>query len=122
MERVEIEKRKKELNEILKEGDVAARLKKLEVLAKEVGASVTRMGDVQIGHNAARVFYEQRNIITEAEIVHNIQESLQTHIMINMSKTASRNFWIALTSVIIALLAMVAAWSAVIVNFVGCGG
>jgi hypothetical protein len=122
MKRVEIEKRKKELNEILKEGDVDARLKKLKVLAKEVGASVTRMGDVQIGHNAAKVFYEQRNIITEAEIVHNIQESLQTHIMINMSKTASRNFWIALAAMGISLLAMVAAWAAVLVNFVGCGG
>jgi hypothetical protein len=122
MKREEIGKKKKELDEILKEGDPAARLKKLEVLANEVGASVTRIENVQIGESGPKYIYDRRNVITEAEIVHNIQESLQTHVMIDMSKTASRNFWIALTSVIIALLAMVAAWAAVLVNFLGCGG
>jgi len=117
MKREEIEKKKRDLDDILKTEDVGVRLEKLKALAKEVGASVIRMADVQIGHNAAKVFYEQRNVITEAEIVHNIQESLQTHVMIDMSKTASHNFWIAVGAMLIALFAMLATWVGVVVNW-----
>jgi len=119
MTQEQIEKKKKELDDILKGADAAARFKKLETLAKEVGASVTRMEKVQKGHDAARVYYEEQNTITETEIVHNIQESLQTHVMINMGKTAARNFWIAVISAATALLAMSAAWAAVVAR-IGC--
>jgi hypothetical protein len=117
MTRGEIEKKKKELDDILKRADADARLEKLKALAKEVGASVTRMENVPIGEGGGKYFCEQRNVITEAEIVHNIQESLQTHVMIDMSKTASRNFWIAVGAMLIALFAMLATWVGVAVNW-----
>ena len=117
MKRKEIEKRKGELDEILKEADAGVRLQKLTALAKEIGASVTKMGNVQTGHDAARVHYVSQNIITESEIVHNIQESLQTHVMIDMCNTAARNFWITLVAMLITLFAMLAAWTGVIVDW-----
>jgi DNA-binding transcriptional ArsR family regulator len=120
MTRGEIEKKKRDLDGILKETNAETRLEKLKALAKEVGASVTRMENVQIGERGSKYLYDQRSVITEAEIVHNIQESLQTHVMIDMSKTASRNFWIAVISAATALLAMLAAWAAVVVKF-KCG-
>ena len=123
MKRAEIEQNKIKLNEILKMEDARVRLEKLVALAKEVGASVTRIDKVLIQKDIMGYQkYGEENRISESEIVHNIQFALQTETMIDMSKTAAKNFWIALTSVIIALLAMVAAWGAVLVNFVGCGG
>ena len=92
MKRKEIEKKKVVLDKILQEEDAGSRLEKLKALAKEVGASVTKMGNVQTGHDAARIYYNRQNVITESEIVDNIQESLQTHVMIDMCNTAARNF------------------------------
>jgi hypothetical protein len=121
MKRVEVEQMKIKLDEILKKEDVNIRRKELEVLAKEVEASITRMESVQIGEKNSKFYYEQRNVTTEAEIVHNIQEPLQTHVMINMSKTSAHSFWIAVGAMLIALFAMMAAWAVVVVK-VKCGG
>jgi molybdenum cofactor biosynthesis enzyme MoaA len=117
MKRAEIEQKKIKLDEILKMEDAHIRLEKLVALAKEVGASTLRMENVQIGERGGKYFCERRNVITEAEIVHNIQESLQTHVMIDMSKTASRNFWISVGAMLIALFAMLATWVGVAVNW-----
>jgi hypothetical protein len=124
MKRKEIEKKKVELNKILKEPDTekepdtGARRKKLEALAKEVGASVTRMGKVLVKQGrAGEQEYREENQITESEIVHNIQESLQTHVMIDMCNTAARNFWITLVAMLIAVFAMLAAWTGVVVDW-----
>jgi len=119
MKRKEIERKKKELDEILKteEEITGARLKKLEALAKEVGASVTRMGKILVKHNIyGGQEYREENQITESEIVHNIQFALQTETMINECKTASQNFWIAVGAMMIAVFAMLAAWTGVIVD------
>jgi hypothetical protein len=78
------------------------------------------MERIQTGQDARRLYYSVENVITESEIVHNIQVALQTETTIDMSKTAARNFWIALISAATALLAMLAAWAAVIVK-VKCG-
>jgi uncharacterized protein YutE (UPF0331/DUF86 family) len=112
MTRKEIETKKRELTEILKENDAGVRLEKLQRLAKEVGASVTRMEKVQTGHDAAHLYYSFENVITESEIVHNIQVALQTETTVDMCKTAARNFIIALVASIIACLSMIAAWVA----------
>ncbi|MGA2070704.1 MAG: hypothetical protein ABSG97_05085 [Sedimentisphaerales bacterium] len=127
MKREEIEQKKIKLDEILKMEDARVRLEKLVALAKEVGASVTRMENVQTGETPVigpAYLYELRNVITEAEIVHNIQESLQTHVMIDMCNTAARNWETARASaraaqisVIVSLFAMLAAWVAVVVTW-----
>jgi hypothetical protein len=122
MTRKEIEKKKKELTEILKEGDAGVRLEKLQKLAKEVGASVTRMETVAVSHNVdGRIIYgDSSNKITETEIVHNVQVALQVETMIDMCRISARNFWVALVATVIALLAMIAAWAAVVVKTKCC--
>jgi hypothetical protein len=121
MTRKEIEKKKKDLTDILKEGDAGVRLGKLQKLAKEVGASVTRMETVAVSQSQnldGRITYgNPSNKITETEIVHNIQVALQVETMIDMCKTAARNFWIAVGAMLIALFAMLATWLGVAVNW-----
>ncbi len=104
MTRKEIKKKRDELISILGEENAGFRLEKIQKLAKEVGASVTRM--------AIAGKYLANNEITETEIAHNIQESLQTETMIEMCRISTRNFWVALIATVIAMLAMIAAWVA----------
>jgi len=120
MTRKEIEKKKAGLDEILKDEDAAKRLENLQKLAKEVGASITRMERVQTRHDASNVYYNVFNEITETEIVHNIQVALQTETMVEACRISARNFWVALVATVIALLAMFAAWAAVVVKAKGC--
>jgi len=61
--------------------------------------------------------------ITESEIVHNIQEALRTETMIEMSRISAQNFWIAVIasmvaviSVLINFLSMLATWIAALVK------
>ena len=122
MNRTEIEKKKKELTETLREEDASARLEKLQRLAKQVGASVMRMERGRlIADSRGKITSEEasRNAISETEIVHNIQVALQTETMIDMCKTAGRNFWIAVAAATIALFAMVAAWVAAMAAWPG---
>jgi len=109
----EIKKKREELASILKEENESNRLNKLQKLAKEAGASVTRIEKVETRRDSiGAITYQTSNEITETEIVHNIQESLQTETMIEMCRISTRNFWIALVATVIALLAMFAAWVA----------
>lgn len=108
----EIEKNKEELTNILKEQDAEKRLEKLQGLAKRVGASITKMVNVQTKQDGARLQYKLSNEITESEIVHNIQEALRTETMIEMCKISARNLRISSLAMLIALLAMIAAWVA----------
>ena len=117
IKRKEIEQKKRELDEILKGEDAGVRLEKLKALATEVGASVTRMGKILVKHDIyGGQQYREENQITESEIVHNIQFALQTETMINECKIASRNFWITVGAMLIAVLAMLAAWTGVVVD------
>lgn len=85
------------LLKILQESDVAKQNQPLRDLAKEVGAQQP---------NASGVEFRDM-------IVNNINHALQTLAMIEMYKTASRNFAIALIATLIALGSAVAAWVAV---------
>jgi hypothetical protein len=107
------------LREILNIEDEVKRLGELKRLAKEVGAGYehTEIADSTPCEGGIRYSH---NFISESELVWNINDALQTETMIDMCKTATRNFWIALVSVVIALLAMFAAWTAVLVNW-WCG-
>jgi hypothetical protein len=120
MTRKEIKQKKARLVEILKEGDPDKRRKDLEELAKIVGASVTRIVRIKVGSEASKVYYKHDNVITETEIVHNIQFALQTETMVEACRISARNFWVALVATVIALLAMFAAWAAVAVKAKVC--
>ena len=109
----EIKEKKNELNAILAKEDAGTRLRELQQLAKKVGASVTRTER----HDMDSLHSSVGNAISESEIVHNIQVTLQTETMINMCKTAARNFWITLVAMLIAVLAMLATWAKMGVNW-----
>jgi len=102
----EIRQKRKKLAEILRNNSTAQRLGDLVKLAQEVGASTIRMGRTTGDPNEII-----QNVITESEIVQNINTALQTASMLVMSKAA---VWAAITASISAL----AAWAAVLVNCV----
>jgi hypothetical protein len=112
----EIKKKREELASILREENAGTRLEKLHKLAKEVGASVVKMERIETNTGLTSPSYSQENIITESEIVHNIQESLQTETMIEMCRISNRNFWIALIATLISFSAMIAAWVAAFIK------
>ena len=87
----------KQLLKILQESDVAKQNQPLRNLAKAVGAQQP---------NASGVEFRDK-------IVTNINHALQTLAMIEMCKTANRNFVIALIATLIALVSAVAVWVAV---------
>jgi len=113
----EIDARKNELKEILRQENEVIRLKELKKPAKKTGASAARF------RGTLSEEYQSPNIITEGEIVHNIQETLQTETMIEMSRISAQNFWIAVIasmvaviSVLINFLSMLATWIAALVK------
>lgn len=116
----EIERYRQNLANILANNELKPeeRRGKLEELAQKVGASITRFERVktETGRSSNRISYNEENVITETEIVHSIQVALQTATMINMCKTASRNFCIALIATIAAVISAIAAWAAVAGN------
>ena len=115
----EIEEYRQELADILADDkkDGQNRRGKLEKLAQKVGASITRSGQILTKTDTqGRQHYEEANVITETEIVHNIQVALQTASMIMMCKISSRNFWIAVSAMIAAVISAIAAWAAVVRN------
>ena len=115
MNRKETAKKKLELIKILNRADASDRLKSLQALVHEVGASITRMERGRlITDSSGRITSEEmsRNAISETEIVHNIQVALQTETMIDMSKTAARNWIIAVIASAVGFLSIVAAWAA----------
>ena len=100
----EINQRKMELTNILQNDSAGQRLRDLVKLAQQVGASTLRMGQTTADVNEI-----PRNIISESEILQNINVALQTASMLVMSKAA---ICAAITAVISAL----AAWAAVLVT------
>jgi hypothetical protein len=96
----EVDGAKERLVEIQKIIDKKGRTKALQELAKEVGASIIMTSS---GHEA-----------NEAELTHNIHYALQTVSMINMCKTATKNYEIASRATKIALGSAIAAWVAVL--------
>jgi adenine/guanine phosphoribosyltransferase-like PRPP-binding protein len=117
MTRKYIEKKTDEKMHILKEEDTDARRQKLQKLAKEVGASTTRIVSTTT-RSGIVTGTMLSNEITETEIVQNIEAALQTMIMFNALETANRNFVIALLSTVIALISAIAAWIAVYVTII----
>ncbi len=98
-----IKQKRKELTKILQR-DTGERTDDLIKLAQEVGASTLRMGRTTGDPDEI-----SQNVITESEIVQNINIALQTASMLVMSKAA---IWAAITASVSAL----AAWAVVLVN------
>jgi len=110
MTREEIEGYRQELRTILNKDD-GQRLEELKELAKKVGAGyvhtqIATTTTKKTATGSETSIYQ--NPISESELVLNINNALQTETIIDMCKTASRNFWIA-------ILAALAAWAAVVV-------
>jgi hypothetical protein len=97
----ENEKYRQRLVEIQKGEQESKRFEALQALAKEVGAST---------HGLSMWGDSDRAGVVEGNLVANIHHALQTAAMIDMCKTASRNFIIALVATIIALGSAVALW------------
>lgn len=109
----DIEQKRQSLIDIQKEEDARVRLERLQALAKETGASTTRMASTT-SRSGIVSSVRVSNEITETEIVQNINDALQTASMVNMCKTATRNFIITLVVAIAALLSALAAWLAIL--------
>jgi hypothetical protein len=71
--------------------------------------------DLALEVGGSSISTERQKIANEGELTEGIHRALQTKTMIEVSKIAARNFWIALVASAIALLSMVAAWAAVLV-------
>jgi hypothetical protein len=110
----EIEACRKELAEIIDRppqpnGNPAKSSKEdLQKLARKVGASTRAM---YVNPTNARPVGYDAGI---SDLIDNIHQGLQTATMIDMCKTANRNFFIALVATLIALGSAVALWVAVL--------
>lgn len=118
MTRAEIATYRQKLRNILNtEKDEKKRLEALKELAKEVGAGYvhTQIASTTTKKTASgseTSIYQ--NPISESELVLNINNALQTETMIDVCKTASRNFWFTMFAALAAILSALAAWVAII--------
>ncbi len=121
MTRKEIVVYRHRLHNILNKKDDDQRLEELKQLAKEVGAgyvhteiaaatTTTTTRGSEISHETTT----HRNPISESELVVNINNALQTETMIDMCKTAARNYLITIVAAIAAFLSALAAWTAIV--------
>ncbi len=124
MTREEIAVYRQKLRTILNKDD-GQRLEELKQLAKEVGAGYVHTTiaptaiTTQNGKGSETIIHQNPISISESELVLNINNALQTETMIDVCKTAARNFWITMVVAIAAVLSALAAWQA-IVKMVRC--
>ena len=112
------------LHAILNTDDDKQRYKDLEQLAKEVGAGYvnTKIVDLITRKVGAGIETNKvQNPISEAELVLNINNALQTEIMINMCDINAGNFKVAMTSAkascvsaLVAMMGVLVAWTAIV--------
>lgn len=112
----EIAKFRRELCDILAKDD-STRIEKLTNLAKRVGAGYVHTEIATTTTTKTATGSEtliHQNPISESELVLNINNALQTETMIDMCKTAARNFWITIIASTAAVFSALAAWAAII--------
>lgn len=121
MTRKEIAEYRQRLHKILNIEDENQRLGELKQLAKEVGAgyehteiATATTTTTTTGNETRHDTTTYSNPISESELVLNINNALQTEIMIDMCKTATKNYRIAFVAVIAAAFSALAAWSAIV--------
>jgi hypothetical protein len=111
----EIEQCRTKLIQILQLSDPDQKWKQAVDLALKVGAPVwpSKVSNIELSKDpeaaigALEKYFREEKEKATAEIALNIHYALQTATMINMCKTANRNFWIA-------IVASLAAWTAVL--------
>jgi len=116
MTREKISEYRQKLRTILNK-DGGQRFEELKQLAKEVGAGYVNTkiaGTSTIPDGKGTLTTIHQNLISESELVLNINNALQTETMIDVCKTAARNFWVAIIATIIALISALAAWAAIV--------
>ena len=119
MTRKEIAVYRQKLCTILNKDD-GQRFEELKELAKKVGAGYvhTTIAPTAVttpnGKGYETIIHQNPNSISESELVLNINNALQTETMIDVCKTAARNFWVAIIATIIALISALAAWWAIV--------
>lgn len=118
MTREEIANYRGELCRVLNENkDEKERLEALKDLAKKVGAGSIRKGKVLVKHTIyGEQKYKEADLITEGELVLNINNALQTETMIDVCKIAARNYWITVIVALAAFFSALAAWYVIYVK------
>ncbi|MCK5175270.1 MAG: hypothetical protein KAR47_17885 [Planctomycetes bacterium] len=101
----EIERYRRCLVEVLQREKSPQRTEALYALAKEIGASTGKKRD-------------GAGDIDAVGLIENIHYALQTASMVDMCRTAARNYWIAFVAALVALVSAAGAWTAVYVNII----
>lgn len=113
MSHKEIKEAKKRLLKIMRMEASKAQSDALHQLAMDVGASTFRLEEQ--GRVSGKFGdLSRQNVITETEIVHNINEALESSVVILMGRAATRSYWITLLAMLIALGSALAAWYGVL--------
>lgn len=111
MTRKEINSAMQELTQITDSNDSEPeRISQLERLAKRVGAGTINtkiVGATAINHG----YTTQQNPISESELVQNINQALQTHMMLDACKTANKQYKIAVLAAVIAVVCAFITWN-----------
>lgn len=111
MTREEINSAMQELTKITDSNDSEPeRISKLKILAKRVGAGTinTRI----VGSTEYKgALHRPQTPIQEAELVQNINQALQTHMMMDSCKTANKQYKIAVLAAIVAVFSTFIAWN-----------
>ena len=126
MTRKEISGYRQELHNILQKEKEDQRIEELKTLAKKVAAGYVNTQIAAVTSDPPHgslgsVKHIHQNPISESELVQNINNALQTETMIDVCKTAARNYWITVAAAVAAALSALAAWLA-IVNSCGAAG
>jgi len=111
MTREEINSAMQDLIQITDSNDTEReRICQLEMLAKRVGAGTinTRIAG---STEYEGVLYRPQTPIQEAELVQNINQALQTHMMMDSCKTANKQYKIAVLAAVVAALSTLIAWN-----------
>lgn len=98
------------LREILKKPEEDNRRELLKDLAREVGAGSERTDIVGAVKRDEKTLIRYQNVISESELVQNINNALQTRTMIAASKATTKSYVIAFAATVASVFSAVAAW------------
>ncbi len=85
------------------------RISQLKILAKRVGAG-TIATKIAGSTEYKGSLYRTQTPIQESELVQNINQALQTHIMMDSCKTANKQYKIAVLATVAAIISALIAW------------
>ena len=112
----EINSARRELIKITDSNDEeSARISKLKILAKKVGAGTINTkiasSDTHQWKDGSSVTNIRQNPISESELVQNINQALQTHMMFDSCRTANKQYKLAMLAAIVAVVSTFITWN-----------